>query len=377
MTNPIIPQYAPHFDHEEAQALSDYLQTGPWLTEYRQTRQLEDAICSWTHSPHCVMVPNATLALVAAYYVLGVQPGTEVICPALTQQATATAATLLGATVRFVDVDPDTLCLDVRATMSAVNERTRVISLVYFNGRAPDTASLSALRTLSQSSSIPVVEDAAQALGTRLAQGHPGTLFTIGVVSFSPPKIISTGQGGCLLTDNDILANAIRSFKDFGRHPDDSDKPGWTSFHVPLGFGINLKYTDLQAVVGLVQMQKLSSRVGRKKWVYQRYRERLEKILEVHLLPTDLSTITPWMVDIYVEDRDELAAHLSSVGIGTRPFYPPVPSTGPYVDEWHVAQFPVTERASKEGLWLPCSPEIKDHEVEQVCAAIRGYYRDR
>lgn len=371
----VIPQYEPHFDHEEAQAIADYLAKGPWLTEYKETAKLETAICHWTNSSYCLMVPNATLALVAAYYVLGVRPNTEVICPSLTQQATANAAKLLGATVRFVDVDPKTLCLDVHASMSVVNERTRAIALVYFNGRGPSAADLTALRVLSESTQVPVVEDAAQALGTRLPRGHPGVLFDIGVISFSTPKIISTGQGGCLLTNDPNLANCLASFKDFGRCPDDHGEKGFTSFHTPLDFGINLKFTDLQAVVGRVQMRKLSTRIGRKKWVYQLYQRCLENVPEVSMLPTSLGEITPWMVDIYVEDRDSLVQDLQDKGIGTRPFYPPVPQTGPYADEWISARFPVAERYAAQGLWLPCGPEIKDFEVEQVCAAIKGHYR--
>jgi perosamine synthetase len=368
----VIPQYQPHFDYEEAQAVADYLSTSPWLTEYKQTTKLEESISHWTNAAHCLMVPNATLALMAAYYVLGVRPGDEVICPVLTQQATANAALLLGASIRFVDVDPDTLCLNVRHTMDIVSDRTKIISLVHFNGRCPPEADLAALGSLN----IPVVEDAAQGLGSHSSRGrHLGAIFDIGVISFSTPKIISTGQGGCLLTSDPNLANCLGSFKDFGRCPDDHDLPGFGSFHTPLDFGINLKFTDLQAVVGLVQMRKLSTRVGRKKWIYQYYRDRLQPLMEVSFLPTSLGDVTPWMVDIYVDDRDGLVADLAEKGIGTRPFYPPLHFTGPYADTWGAhAMFPMAERYSKRGLWLPCGPEIKDYEVEQVCGAIRKYY---
>jgi perosamine synthetase len=358
-----IPQMEPWFDDSEARALHHYIRAGGWVTEFEKTAEFERALCAFTGARHCVVVNNGTVSLSLGLLALGVGPGDEVIVPDLTMIATANAAKLIGAEPVFVDVDARTLCLDVGRVAGAVTPRTRAVVHVSLNGRSND---LDALARLCRSRGLRLLEDAAQSLGSRFRGRHLGTVGDAGCFSFSAPKIISTGQGGALVTDDDGLADRARRLKDFGR------ARGGHDVHDQIGF--NFKFTDVQAVIGLEQMKKLPWRVARKKDIYRRYAARLADVPAVRMVPTDLGETTPWFIDVYVEDPERLQAHLAANGVGTRRVYPPVHSQGAYqlADD-----FPVASHWSARGLWLPSSSRLTDAQVDFVCAAIAGYYRGR
>jgi len=350
----MIPQIEPCFGKEEADALTDYARSGGWFTEHTYTRILENMIADFLGVEHCLMVPNGTLALYAALSALGVGPGDEVIVPAFTMIATANAVGMVGAKPVFVDVHPDTFCMDTDVVKSVITDQTAAIIPVALNGRCPD---ISALRQFW----VPIVEDAAQAMGS-LHDGRPiGTLGDIGCFSFSPHKIISTGQGGCVVTNNGALEVNLRHFRNFGR-------PSGGGYDHRF-FGTNLKFTDLQAVVGIEQVKKLPKRVERKREMYSLYRELLSDL--VNFPATDLSNVTPWYVDILVDGRERLAAYLEGNGIKTNPFYPALHQTPVYYD---YGSFPVAEDVSRRGLWLPSSLKLTDEDIELICECVRSFY---
>jgi len=154
--------------------------------------------------------------------------------------------------------------------------------------------------------------------------------------------------------------------KDFGRVKAGVDE------HDALGY--NFKFTDLQAVIGLAQMAKLDWRVQRKKEIFARYRAELADVREVAFVATNLEETSPWFIDVLVPDPRALRQHLHERGIGTRPFYPPVHTQAPY---HRPGSFPETERASRQGLWLPSSSFLEDGTVKRICGEIRAFYRPR
>jgi perosamine synthetase len=177
-------------------------------------------------------------------------------------------------------------------------------------------------------------------------------------------KIITTGQGGAVLTDDDEVARKIRCFKDFGR-----DKGG-IDVHASMGY--NFKFTDLQAVIGIEQMKKLPARLARKKEIFRRYREELQGVVE--FVPTDLNEVAPWFIDVYLDDRDQLATALRDSGIKTRAVYPPDHAQPAYAMP---SSFPATESASERGLWLPSSVTLTDDEIHQISSQIRCFLRSK
>jgi perosamine synthetase len=357
-----INQMEPWFDEKEATACAEYMRSGGWLMEFKKTREFEQMICDYTGAKYCHIVNNGTISLSIALLALDVGPGDHVLVPNMTMIATANAVRLLGAVPVFVDVDERTLCIGVNGVREALagdaRRAIKAVMHVSMNARCNDIRELG---RLCEARGLPLVEDSAQSLGSFRNGRHLGTFGCIGSFSFSAPKIVSTGQGGALITNNKRLSQRIWKIKNFGR------AGGGNDFHNE--FGINSKTTDLQSVVGIEQMKKLPWRVCRMKEIWKRYYDRLSPCAEITMLePTD-SGWRPWFVDIYVDDRNSLREHLQTKGIGSRPVYPPV-SSQPVYKEWNDKSFPVTEKFSSRGLWLPSSSKLTDEEVNRVCGIV-------
>ena len=187
----------------------------------------------------------------------------------------------------------------------------------------------------------------------------------MGSFSFSSPKIITTGQGGVIVTDSESFHKRMSMIKDFGRPTTGSDH------HEIIGF--NFKFTDMQAVIGIEQMKKLEWRVNRKKAMFKLYKDLLSSIPEIDFIETDLNDTLPWFIDIIVkEKRDKLASYLKAKGIETRYFYPAIHSELPY--SHIVGEFPNSTWASQTGLWLPSSSFLTDNDINYVCMHVKRFF---
>jgi perosamine synthetase len=362
MADEFIPQMRPLFGAEERAELLSYLDEDGFITEFRRTEEFEKQIAAFTGARHAIVVNNGTISLTLAALAVGIKPGDDVIVPNYTMIATPNSVKMIGANPVFVDVEPATLILDADAVRRSLTPKTRAIMLVSANGRAP-TCGIAAFEALSRQTGIPLIEDAAQSLGSRYADGrHIGRAGAIGSFSFSAPKIISTGQGGALITDDDSLADRLRRLKDFGR------SGGGNDIHDSIGY--NFKFTELQACIGLAQMRQLPDRLIRKKAIWARYRERLTTPA-VRLFDHDLALCAPWFIDCRAERRDELAAHLKTRGIGTRTMYPPINRQKAYDLP---GNFPVAEEIGRCGLWLPSMIQLTDGQIDRICAEINAFY---
>ena len=360
-----ISQMEPSFDMREADAIYEYMKSGGWCTEFKKTRQFEQMICDYTGAKHCWITSNGTVSLSIALMAVGVGIGDEVICPDYTMAATPNSAELIGAKAVFADIDRRTLCMDFEAMKVAVTPKTKAVMLVSINGRDPEE--MERFAAFCRERGIHLIEDTAQSLGSFYHGTHQGRFGEIGSFSFSAPKIITTGQGGALITDDDELADRIKKIRDFGRDQGGSDHylvKGW-----------NFKFTDLQAVLGIEQMKKLPERVERKKAMGRLYDSLLEGVPGVELIPTNYADTSPWFFDILCERRAELQLFLKKKGVGTRPFYPPLHSEPAYgYDE---LSFPVAEEIGAKGLWLPSSIFLTDEQIRYVCESVREFYTGR
>jgi len=358
-----INQMEPSFDEHEREALNDYLLGGGWGTEFKKTRAFEDMIKEYTGAKHCWIMANGTVSLSAALMAVGVGIGDEVICPDYTMVATPNSAELIGAKAVFVDIDRETLCMDFDKMKKAVTKKTKAVMLVSINGRFPKE--MPEFVDFCTKSNIHLIEDAAQSLGSFCNGKHLGRFGEIGSFSFSSPKIITTGQGGALITDDDGLADKIKKIRDFGRIASGSDHyltKGW-----------NFKFSDFQAVIGIEQMKKLPFRVARKKEMGQLYDTFLKGVPGVEQIKTSYEDTSPWFFDILCQHREELQAYLKENGIGSRVFYPPLhaePAYG-YVD----LSFPVTVEIAAKGLWLPSSITVTNEQISYICDRIKKFYQ--
>jgi perosamine synthetase len=277
--------------------------------------------------------------------------------------ATATAVLLTGATPVFVDIDADTLCMNLGAAEQSFSTSTRAVVFVSLNGRSPST--FGAFVSKCHDRGIRVIEDAAQSLGSYAGGRHLGTLGDCGCFSFSSQKLVTTGQGGAVVTDDEELFAAMHLLRDFGRPEGGSDRY--------LRVGWNLKFTDLQAVVGREQMRRLPELIRRKRQIAEWYFDGLATIRGVVVPRTDLTQTTPWFIDILVDPavRDPLAQHLRSAGVGTRPFYPALHREPAFAV---AASCPVAEDISARGLWLPSSLRLEREHIARICDAIGSFF---
>lgn len=356
-----INQMEPSFDEKESSALAEYMASGGWVTEFKKTREFEGMIADYTGAQFCSVLANGTVSLSVALMACGVSVGDEVIVPDYTMVATPNSVELIGAKAVFVDIDRESLCMDFEKMKSAVNEKTKAVILVSINGRYPHN--LNDFIVFCKNRGIYLIEDAAQSLGSFCEGTHLGRFGDIGSFSFSAPKIITTGQGGALITDDKILFDNILKIRDFGR-----ERGGIDHYLVK---GWNFKFTDIQAVIGIEQMKKLPERVKRKKEIAKRYYEDLAGIKGVELLKTDFNQTAPWFIDILCDKRAALIEYLKERNIGTREFYPPLHAEPAY---GYKETYPVTKEIAEKGLWLPSAITLTNAEIEYICNCIKGFY---
>ena len=355
----MIPLIEPKYPKTTAKALERYLASGDRGSEYKETRTFEQEIADYLGVKYCFAVPNGTIALIIAMAMADVESHCEVIVPSISMVATAIAPKFLGAKLCYANIDK-TGCMDIDDTIYRITPLTKAIIYVALNGRCNN---ITKLKRICKKKNILLVEDACQAFGSKYEGKYIGTFGDIGCLSFSPHKIISTGQGGALITNNKELAERIRCYKDFGREHSGAD---WHEH-----FGINAKFTDFQAVIGRQQLKTLDKRIARKKEIYQSYYDKLQDIMELKFVPTDLKQTTPWMVDALVDWHMDLQSHLKEKGIQTRLIYPEL-YTQPCCakDAFHHAAYAFAH----SGIWFPSFLDITEKQIQYVCDEIRKYY---
>ena len=364
MSKEFIMQMRPLFGQEEKKALADYMEEDGFLTEFKRTEIFESMIARFTSSKHCIVVNNGTISLTLSALSLGLKANDEIIIPNFTMVATPNSIQMFGAKPIFVDVERETLCLDLEKAKKVLTNKTRAIILVSANGRYPKYG-IDTLLKFADENNLFVIEDAAQSLGSYYPDGrHIGTAGDIGSFSFSAPKIISTGQGGAIVTNSDKLSKKIRKLKDFGR------TSGGNDIHDEIGY--NFKFTELQACIGIEQMKKLPKRMERKKEIWKIYKEQLKTLKQLKLFDHNLKHTTPWFIDSLVENREELIQYLKLKNIGTRVMYPPLNKQKAYNID---LDSPVCYEVDHKGLWLPSSVQLTDDEIFYICNTIKAFYK--
>ena len=363
MENNFIPQMEPWIGSEEKGALNQYMDEGGWLTEFKRTAEFEKRIAEYTGAKHCFVVNNGTISLTLMALAAGISAGDEVIVPNYTMIATPNSVKMFGAIPVFVDVERETLCMDIECAKKAITAKTKTILFVNANGRFPK-AGIAAFKQLCDDNNLIFLEDAAQSLGSFYPDGkHQGTVGLAGSFSFSAPKVISTGQGGAIITNDDQMAYKLKRLKDFGR------SGGGNDIHDTIGF--NFKFTEMQAVIGNEQMKKLPWRVERKKEILKHYHSLLSDVKEVSFFDQDLKWTTPWFIDVLAEKRDELVIFLKGKGIGSRTMYPPINKQIAYSIK---GEYLVSNLVGEKGLWLPSAAQLSDNEIEKICLNIKKFY---
>jgi perosamine synthetase len=350
-----IMQHRPVFEKEEAEATYKYMLEDNFITEHKKTKELETIICEYIGCKHCIMTTSGTSAIILALMSLDLNEGDEVIVPNYTMIATVNAIKFLKLKPVIADVDEDTYTLNWRNIEEKLSERSKAVIHVSLNNRYTNMNDI--MNTCNKHNLI-LLEDSAQSLGCKINGKSLGTFGKIGCFSLSTPKIISTGQGGFCITNDNEIARKLNMIKNFGRRESGKD-----DFEV---FGINLKYTDLQAVIGIEQMKKLDYRVKRMREIYDLYYENLKDIVEIKEPLND--EWIPWFVDIYVDNRDKIVQYLKKHNIQTRPVYGEINKTNMYYSD---DILPNSNYVCTRGLFLPSHITLTNNEIKYICKIIK------
>lgn len=344
-----------------------------WFTEAIKTRKFENEFAKYVGSKYACAVTSGTAGLYIALKAAGIKKNDEVIVPDLTFVASPNSIEEIGAKPILIDIEKKSLNLDLKLLEKSISKKTKAIMPVDFNGRSCD---MKKLKRIANENNILLIEDAAHGLGCFHNKKHVGLHSDIAVFSFSTPKIITTGQGGMIITNKKKLYEKCIAIKDFGRNPNTKQHMRSAFQHPTIGY--NFKFTEFQAAVGIAQMKKLRSRIKIKKNIFQRYRKLLNNISSIEFVNTDLKSTTPWMIDIILKckkDRDDLINFLEEKNIETRIFYPPIHKLEPYLK--NDSKFLNTLNISERGLWLPSSVTLTNREIEFICNQIKIFFKNR
>ena len=353
-----IMQHRPTFEKEEAEATYKYMLEDTFITEFKKTEELEKMICNYLNCKDCIMTTSGTCAIILSLMALDLNIGDEVIVPNYTMIATVNAIKMLKLKPVIIDIDKNTFTINLETIKKNISNKTKAIIHVSLNNRYEN---MNNLVNYCKEKNYYLIEDSAQSLGCRINGKNLGTFGDIGCFSLSSPKIISTGQGGFCVTDNELFAKKMRMIKNFGRRESGKD-----NFEV---FGINLKFTDLQAVIGIEQIKKMDYRVKRMREIYDLYYDELKNIVEIKKPLSD--EWIPWFVDILINNRDELVDFLKKHKISTRPVYGEINKTKMYYD---INTFKNSNYISSNGLFLPSYITIKNEDIKHICKLIKFFY---
>jgi perosamine synthetase len=358
------PIAEPDIGELEIEYVTDAVRSG-WVSSLgRYVEEFERGFADFCRTRHAVSTANGTVALHLALAALGIGPGDEVIVPTLTFIATASAAIYAGARPVFVDSDPQTWCLDPAAVERAITPRTRAIIPVHLYGHPAD---MDPIMDSASRHNLIVVEDAAESHGALYKGRMTGGLGNAGIFSFYGNKLITSGEGGMLVTNDSALADRGNFLHDHAMRAETR------YYHSEIGY--NYRITNLQAALGLAQLRRAPELIARKREIMRWYREFLGDREDLRLNPSmPWAESSFWMVCAILPsrlDRDSMMKDLRADGIDSRPFFKPLHTLPPLRKYDCGNRFPIAEDLSRRGLSLPCGVKLTRQDVEFICSTIK------
>ena len=342
-----------------------------WISSSGEyVERFESSFADFCEARHAISCCNGTVALHLALVALGVGPGDEVIVPTLTFIATANAVTYCGAKPVFVDVEPDSWTVAASRIQEKITSKTRGIIVVHLYGHPCD---LDPILSLAGDHNLFVIEDAAEAHGAKYKGRKVGALADIGIFSFYGNKVMTTGEGGMLTTNDSAIAKKARLLRGQGMDP---QRRYW---HEVIGF--NYRMTNVAAAIGLAQLEKIDWHLSRRAEVNNYYRELLADFPGISW-QTDKDWAQPiyWMFNVVLDgnyDRDAVMSYLKESGVETRPVFHPMHLLPPYRSEDDNSQYPVAENISGRSLSLPTWAGLSRDDIRYVVDCLIKYLRSQ
>jgi perosamine synthetase len=355
----------PTLTDKELQYVTECVLTG-WVSSAGEfVSRFEKIFSDYCGIKHAVATSSGTAALHLALVACNIGPGDEVIVPSLTFIATANAVSYTGAKPVFVDIESETWNIDPECIETAITSKTKAIIPVHLYGHP---ANMQSILEIANRFGLLVIEDAAEAHGAMCRGGKVGTFGNIGIFSFYGNKIVTTGEGGMVVTNDDELAEKIRILCNHGM---DKDRRYW---HQVLGY--NYRLTNVQAALGVAQMEKIDEILQKKCFIGRKYTEFLQNIPGLTLpVEKKWAKSVLWIYSILVDEkkfgitRDKLMEKLSDHDIETRPFFYPLHTQPIYKTAQKLA---VAERVSSQGISLPSSVNLSVDDIKRVAESIKA-----
>lgn len=364
----------PLLDGNEKKYLAECIDTGWISSEGPFVKKFEDGFASFIGVDNGIAVANGTAALETALYALGIGNSDEVIMPSFTIISCAIACLRLGAVPVLVDIDPETWTMDTQKIEAKITSRTKAIMPVHMYGHP---VNMDTIFRLKDKFNLKILEDAAQVHGAQYfsqLKGEKwlkcGAIGDIAAFSFYANKIVTTGEGGMVVTDDSELSKRARSYLNLCFIPEKR------FYHTEIGY--NFRMTNLQAAVGLAQLEQIDRFIDIKKKIGAHYRDRIAELPGIRFMPVkEWADSVYWMCGVELHPdlgvfAEQIMNRLKKRGIATRPFFrglhdqPALTKMGLFKDE----QYPVTDRAYKYGFYLPSGLTLTENDIEQVVDAL-------
>lgn len=368
MPNEFIPIIRRSFDGNELKYVTECIKTG-WISSQGSfVKRFEGEFAQFCGAKFGVATANGTVALHLALEALGIKEGDEVIVPDLTFAATANAVVYTGATPMFVDSEKSTWNIDPSKIVEVITQKTKAIIPVHLYGHPCD---MDPIMKLAKEHGLHVIEDVAEAPGAEYKGRKLGSIGDIGCFSFFGNKIITTGEGGMCTCNDEKLVEKMRVLRDHGMN---KDRRYW---HKVIGY--NYRLTNIQAAIGVAQLERIDDFIKRKRELAARYNKELSGVNGIVTPPeAKWAKNVYWMYSILVDDsagfrtdRDTLAKELKEAGIDSRQFFHPMSVMPPYKGYAEGKTFPVASELSRKGLNLPSSTDMTAEEIKRIADLIK------
>lgn len=358
-----IPITGPSITDLEIKYVTEAVKNGWFENCTKYIDEFEKKFANYVGTKYAIATSSCHGALHLGLAGLEIKSGDEVIMPDLTWVASAATVTYIGAKPVFVDIDPTNWCIDPTKIESAITPRTKAIMPVTMYGHPP---AMKEIMAIAKKHKLYVIEDAAQAVGSRYYGKIPGSFGDYGAYSFHGTKVFSTGEGGMFVTNNKKLYEKVYTISNIGKHP---KKPFWSII-----IGLKYKMTNLEAALGLAQLQRIDELIAKKRLILDWYKEGLKGIFGISFnpeLPHCFSNC--WLTTIvfdkeYKIKKEKMVAELRKYNIIARPFFYPVTQLPPFKTK---VNHPVSYKISAFGISPPCSHIITAEEVYYVCECIK------
>jgi len=355
-----IPVAEPEIGEEELKKVMEAVKSGWVSSKGPFIEEFEKSFSSYIGAKHGVATSNGTTALHLALSALGIGRGDKILVPSLTFVAVANAVTYTGAEPIFIDSHPEYWCIDPSKIEEKIDSQTKAIIVVHLYGHPCD---MDEIMHIAEDHKLHVIEDCAEAHGAEYKGRKVGSFGIVSCFSFYGNKIITTGEGGMCLTNDEELAEKMRILEDHGMNP---DKKYW---HDVIGF--NYRMTNLQAALGVAQLEKIHLLINKKRQIAITYKKLLQDLSSVTLAPEmPWAKNVYWLYSVLVKKalRDKIIEHLERQGIESRPFFYSIHILPPYK---HSLTLPVAEELSAKGLNLPSGPRLSENHIEEVVESLR------